>query len=261
MIPAFVPKVAISSAFEAFLHIDIYLIVAAYTIFRSEYVYSGTGEGEPMEDNAQARAEKLFRQDKVFTLTDITSRLECSTRTAQRRLTQWKSHTSYNFNGRYHTLPGIPRFDHYGIWKYRGICFSRHGNLTDTVVKLVETSASGLTISLLCSILDVPAQSFRTFFSKIDRICHARLDNRVVYLSSDDVQRQRQLDRRCGVHDGLPADAAAVVVLVDRIKFPQSTIEECVGRVGKLTPGVTVESVRNLLGVHGLLKKTAHSNS
>lgn len=202
-----------------------------------------------------------LKRDKIFTLPQLVSLLKCSVRTAQRRLTQWNVHTSYNLNGRYHALPAVPRFDHYGIWKYRGICFSRYGNLTETIVHLVDASARGLTVKELCRILDVQEKSFRTFFSKIKQIHPEKIGHRMVYISSEQNRGAKQLNSRCDTEKGLPHDATAVLILVDRIKFPDSTIEECARRVGKRVFGVTAEVVFNLLGYHGLLKKTADTGS
>lgn len=203
----------------------------------------------------------ILKRDKIFTLPQLVNLLECSVRTAQRRLTQWKVHTSYNLNGRFHALPAVPRFDHYGIWKYRGICFSRYGNLTETIIHLVDASASGLTVKELCQILDVQEKSFRTFFSKIRHIHPEKIGHRVVYLSSEQNRGTKQLNSRCDTEKGLPHDATAVLILVDRIKFPDSTIEECAKRVRKRAIGVTAEVVLNLLSYHGLLKKTADTGS
>lgn len=211
--------------------------------------------------NADNALIDILKRDKIFTLPQLVNLLECSVRTAQRRLTQWNVHTSYNVNGRFHALPTVPRFDHYGIWKYRGICFSRYGNLTETIIHLVDASASGLTVKELCQILDVQEKSFRTFFSKIKLIHPEKIGHRVVYISSEQNRGTKQLHSRCDTEKGLPHDATAVLILVDRIKFPDSTIEECAKRVRKRAFGVTAEVVLNLLSYHGLLKKTADTSS
>ena len=61
---------------------------------------------------------KLFKKLKVLTIIKLTAILMCSERTIQRRLKSWGTYTSYNKNCRYYTLPDIPQFNHYGIWKY-----------------------------------------------------------------------------------------------------------------------------------------------
>ncbi len=81
-------------------------------------------------------AVKRFRRLKVLTIEQLVALLECSLITARRYLKKWQAYTSFNMNGRYYTLPGIPRFDEKGIWKYRGIYFSRYGNLMQTMCEL-----------------------------------------------------------------------------------------------------------------------------
>ena len=76
---------------------------------------------------------KQFRAKKVMTLAELTAGLDCSPRTVHRRLKTWRAINSYNHNGRYYTLPEVPEFDTHGLWRYRDIRFSQHGNLTDTV--------------------------------------------------------------------------------------------------------------------------------
>lgn len=204
--------------------------------------------------------QDVLRRQKVFTLNQVRLRLRCSSRTAQRRLTQWHTHTSYNHNGRYYALPGVPRFDSFGIWKHDGVFFSRFGNLTRTVVGVVDSSSCGLTVADLCALLGLPAHSLRTFFSKVDGIYRRKQGKRLIYLSSDDSARQRQFARRDTDPGRLPAESAAVLVLVDRIKYPHSSLDECARRVARKVPGLTGTMVRDLLLFHGILKKTANSN-
>ncbi len=66
-----------------------------------------------MHDNSEKYANvlEIFRQDKVMSLKQLADLLGCSERTVQRYLNKWRTHTSYNKNGRYYILPDIPRFD------------------------------------------------------------------------------------------------------------------------------------------------------
>jgi len=62
---------------------------------------------------------------------------------SRRRLKDWKVYTSCNHNAGYHVLTSVPSFDEHGIWRYNGIFFSRHGNITQTIIKLVNDSSTG----------------------------------------------------------------------------------------------------------------------
>ena len=92
---------------------------------------------------------KLFKKLKVLTIIKLIAIMMCSDRTIQRRLKSWGTHTSYNKNCRYYTLPDIPKFNHYGIWKYKGIFFSKFGNLKNTVIAVIKQSESGLNVGCL----------------------------------------------------------------------------------------------------------------
>jgi hypothetical protein len=80
-----------------------------------------------------------FLEDvKIFSLDQVMSSLSCSMPTARLKLKQWQAYTSYNQNGRYYTLPTVPGFDENGLWFYNNICFSKYGNLRNTVVHLIN---------------------------------------------------------------------------------------------------------------------------
>ncbi len=54
--------------------------------------------------------------------------------TVFRILSEYGYHTSYNRNAAFYALRDVPQFDPAGLWAYRGIRFSRHGSLSDTIV-------------------------------------------------------------------------------------------------------------------------------
>ncbi len=107
---------------------------------------------------------KLFKKLKVLTIIKLIAILMCSERTIQRRLKSWGTYTSYNKNCRYYTLPDIPQFNHYGIWKYKGIFFSKFGNLKNTVIAVVKQSESGLNAKELGEIVGLPSYTFLSHF-------------------------------------------------------------------------------------------------
>ena len=100
-----------------------------------------------MKRNPSSDSEKglkAFRRRKVLTLEEVAELVHSSIHTARRRLKEWQAHTSYNQNGRYYALPDVPEFDADGLWHWRGVFFSRYGNLKQTVVELIHRSSAGL---------------------------------------------------------------------------------------------------------------------
>jgi len=101
-----------------------------------------------------------FRKEKIITLKQLVDLLHCCERTAQRRLKRWHTYTSYNQNGRYYTLPDISKFDQNGLWRYKGVFFSRYGNLRKTILALVDNSPGGLTVGEAGKIVGLSLSSF-----------------------------------------------------------------------------------------------------
>lgn len=183
----------------------------------------------------------------------------CSFRTAQRRIKSFKAYTSYNCSGRYYTLPGIPRFDNVGLWTFKDARFSKYGNLKSTVIHLVNDSAYGFSYQDLCELLGIAPNSLRTHFRKIPEIRHDKDGRQSVLFSNNQVLYQKQKEYR-GVYLSreervLSLDIDEVVILVDRIKYPNSSLEACAKRLSRQGRNIDVEMIYRLLSYHGLLKK------
>ena len=106
------------------------------------------------------KALKAFRRRKVMMLGEVAELVHSSIHTARRRLKEWRAHTSYNQNGRYYALPDVPEFDADGLWHWRGVFFSRYGNLKQTVVELIRRSSAGLDAGEMSSLLGLDPRSF-----------------------------------------------------------------------------------------------------
>ncbi|EFK07544.1 conserved hypothetical protein, partial [delta proteobacterium NaphS2] len=106
------------------------------------------------------KAIKEFQKRKVVTIEEIADLLDSSVTTARRQLKKWRTYTSFNMNGRYYSLPGIPRFDEHGIWKYREILFSQYGNLMQTISQLIERSETGLNARQIAQLARKASRTF-----------------------------------------------------------------------------------------------------
>jgi len=202
---------------------------------------------------------------KFFTILQLVGWLHVSVPTARRRLKQWGTHTSYNKNGRYYTLSEIPRFDKHGLWRSRGVFFSRHGNLVQTVVQLVYGSNAGYTGEELGKLLGMQARSFLANFRHRSELAREKIAGRYVWFSADEQvrgeQRHMRLTRSASQARQLPADADAVVILAELISAPQSTPLALARRLALRGLNVTAQQIENLLVCHDLVKKTADSPS
>ena len=207
---------------------------------------------------------RLFRSAKVLTLSELAGRLDCSPRTVQRRFDRCQILNSYNHNGRYYTLSDIPRFDADGLWHYRGIGFSRYGNLMRTVVGLVKDSQAGLSSSELGKLLGMAPRSFLWHFRDHAALKREDWQGRFVHFCSEPAVYRRQRRRRSviGVAGKRPSDSVAIAILVAITKQPDLSLEQLCRYLNREGIKVNVQTISNLLAYHGLeQKKTPPSRS
>jgi len=206
-----------------------------------------------------AKALRKFRKYRVMTLAQLEALLSCSQRTVQRYLRRWSSIRSYNQNGRYYALPDAPLFDRFGIWKYRGICFSKYGNLKETVIYVIENSTAGMNVAELSEILGVNAHSFMSQFGLDPRLQREKHGGRFTYFCAKmevgKAQRHERQARETPRTDRLPSNAQAVTILVCFIKNPDATMDELVEKVQKEHRGINRRMVECLIRHHGLVQK------
>ena len=131
------------------------------------------------------KTQQILKREKVFTLERLVSILKCSSRTAQTKLKRWRTYTSYNQNGKYYTMPTIPRFDVNGLWRYENKYFSKHGNLKKTVIHLIHNSESGLSGDQIGTLIGLSPRSFLHHFSRLPEIRREKKEGVYVYFSGD----------------------------------------------------------------------------
>ena len=203
---------------------------------------------------------RSFKKEKVVTVAQLASWLSCSIVTARRRLKAWRAYTSYNRNGRCYTLPEIAKFDDTGLWRHQGAFFSKHGNLKQTLIHLVTHSVQGLSGAELGEILGLQPRSFLSHFRDHPAIYRENLMGRWIWFAADPKTREQQMQARLaqGVakESRMPSDIEAVMILVDLIGHPDSSLEQIARRLKSKELDIDVATIRQLLDYHGLPKKT-----
>ncbi len=200
----------------------------------------------------------MFKKSKVLTLDQVSRKRGCSIRTVQRQFAELAVLRSYNKNSRYYTLPNIPKFNTYGIWGYRDIRFSKHGDLRKTVKHLILVSECGLSGNEIGDIVNLLPRSFMHHFRKMEGIFREKHGGVYVYFSNDSTIYERQCFKRVQAKDEKQiSDAIAVKILVGYIKHPELSSEDLSTILRRekdclVSPAV----IENLLSYHGLLKKT-----
>lgn len=199
-----------------------------------------------------------FKKRKMLTITELKTMLHCSTATASRRLKEWSALSSYNKNARYYTLPSIPLFNTKGLWNYRGVLFSKHGTLKNTVIHLVQISHNGLSNSELTDMLGTNTTSYLSQQKNLPGVKTEKHKRQVVYFSSDPGRYQRQKANRFPPEPTamkLPPDAIGIIVLVHLIKHPGSTPAELSAMLRRDGYEIDAAMIENLFEHHGLKKK------
>jgi len=214
-----------------------------------------------LEKEKEKSALILFKKRKVITIPMLMNLLDCSTPTIRKRLRKWSVHTSYNKNGSYYALPEVVKFDKDGFWRYKQIFFSQYGNLKNTVIQIINASQAGLESTEIGKLTGLSPRSFMSHFHNIPEINREKCQGKYLYLSNDKSVLQRQKKAR---EEGLKKNylpegytTDAVFVLVDRLKHPGSTLEQCTRRLRNQGRHVNADMAYNLLSHFGLLKKTA----
>ena len=216
----------------------------------------------PKARAAADRAAGFLRLKRIATLVELAVRLHCSARTAQRRLTQCRAIHSYNHNARYYTLPQIPQFDAHGLWRYRGVFFSRYGNLPQTFAQLVHQSPAGLTAAEAGELLGLRPSSFLWSLRHHPAVKREKHQGLYVYWAGDADRRaaqQRQRAQALPTPRGL-TEAEAIAILVEKIKHPAASVGALSRRLDLQSLRVAPERIGEFLAQHGVgVKKTPHS--
>ena len=213
-----------------------------------------------VDEEKERQTLAFFRGSRIITVTQLAQHLDCSIPTVRNRLRSWRALTSYNRNGRYYALPNVAAFDEHGLWRYKGVCFSRWGTLKNTVRHLVRNSSMGLDASEIGRLVGLPPRSFMAQLPNVPGLRREKDEKRFVYYADEEHIYRSQKSRRAGeskkMPKELPSDAEAIFILVDRIKHPEFSAQLCAQRLRKKGKRISTVAIRNLLAYHGIEKKT-----
>ncbi len=201
---------------------------------------------------------KTFTLKKVLTIAELTRLLVCSIITVRRRLKEWRAYTSYNKNGRYYTIPSIPKFNKKGIWTHQGIFFSRYGTLKNTIIALATKSKKGLTHSELEEIIWMNPKCFMARFKEVPGLRKEKYKNQIVYFSADPDTYKSQKEKRFPPESSapkLPPDAMTIVILIELIQNPGISMEELSSRLHDKGYKIEANTIDNLFKHYNISKK------
>jgi len=135
----------------------------------------------------------LLLDKKVVTKYEILKCLGTKSRmTMFRKLSELNYITSYSHSRRYYSLARISKFAKLGIWSYNSVYFSKNGTLLNTIIRIINESESGFTVTELCKILKVKVEDSLLKLIKKNKISRSKNRGVYVYYSKTPYLRKQQ---------------------------------------------------------------------
>jgi hypothetical protein len=166
---------------------------------------------------------------------------------------------SYTHNGKWYTLRDAPDFDREGLWQFRGIGFSKHGNLTATIDYLLARSTTGLSASELTQKLQHPCHAVLSQLHEAGRVDRLPMAGQFRYLARDPELNRRQRQQAACAQPSGPTHSLSTQValwaLVEYIKDPGLSFEQIATRLqAQRSQTVAPESIQRFFQEHDLKK-------
>ncbi len=194
---------------------------------------------------------KLLDVKPVIVLEEMQEALGSASRaTIFRHLGKVSYRRSYNQNGRYYTKHDPTRYDRHGLFSYKGIHFSRDGNLVVTVARLVCESSFGLTQRELQELLQVRVQTSLLAMVQNKKITRCKVARQFIYLHPESEIRMAQLAKRREIIEERRfeikevTDAVVIQVLLILIWHPGSKIGDVARRLKGHSPPIRMPHVQ-----------------
>ena len=208
---------------------------------------------------AKAALHKLFRRTPVVELNTLFETLQTRSRMSVfRRMKEVGYLSSYTHAGRFYTLREVPQFDALGLWRHRGIGFSRAGTLKAAVVAAVDQSPAGRTHVELQELLRVRVFNTLLELVRAEQVRREAVATRgALYVSADKMRASEQLERR--LKTGATTTASTLVIEVLLELLHGATVAagpaEVAQRLSARGLSITVEQVREVFDRYKLGKK------
>lgn len=172
------------------------------------------------------RIRTLLRANTIMSLSQLRQKLGGRGRSSLfRDLSQLDIIASYTHTGQYHALRVAARFDLDGLWFIHDAGFSIFGTLKNTLTTIISDAESGMTHRELKDLLRINVQNALTDLVKSNMVDRKPLPDRIyVYLSTDELKAEDQLQRRLAIHAqgsraiALPAESVRIEVFVELIR-------------------------------------------
>ncbi len=140
---------------------------------------------------------RLIVKNKMATMVEMKAAMGTTVdATIFRKLRELDYLRSYSHRGKYYSLPEVVRFNEHGLWTCRGVQFSKHGSLLNTIEYHVDHSVAGYFEYELESQLHVVIRVAVLKLLRDHRIYRQKVSGRYLYCSSRMNKRKRQCSER-----------------------------------------------------------------
>jgi hypothetical protein len=193
---------------------------------------------------------ELFEKKTVVMLEEMQAALSAASRaTVFRCLAQVSYRRSYNQNGRYYTKHDPVRYDKHGIFSFRGVHFSRDGNLSLTVLRLICESEAGQTQRELQELLRVRVQPVVLGMIRAGKVARKKIEGHFIYIHPDEricaaqIEKRRERLKEQAFSDEV-SDGIVIQVLLVLIRYPGSRPGDVARRLKGHSPPITLRHVQ-----------------
>jgi hypothetical protein len=202
----------------------------------------------------------IYGLEKVMTISGLKNRTKVSEITIRRKLKKSGAITSYNKNGKFYTLPDIPKFDTNGLWNYKDIRFSKFGNLNQTIIHLVNCSPGGLYAEIIGELIAYQPHSLLNQLCLKSTIQREKFHGKYVYFSIEEQVYKSQFNKYTSLQSLYIEDEisclVAVRLLIEKIRKPKSSLSDLVKILHKENIKISELQADHFFEKHGIEKKT-----
>jgi hypothetical protein len=214
------------------------------------------------EEKYKLLIDCFIEANPIQTFEDLKTKSGWKSITLYRKIKACNLLVSYNQNAKFYTLSKLAHFNHNGIWNYKQILFSKHGNLFNTIIALINNCIKGYTAKEMTTIMEVKTDDALRVLWISKRVHKQKIGSTNVYFSTNPEFFAQQLLIR-EQENPLPLSSyilsdyqIIIAVLVEIIQKDSLDYKVLLKGVKKQNVDITIEQIEQVIDQYKLKKKT-----
>jgi len=214
------------------------------------------------QDKNKILIDCFLETNPVQTYEDLKTKSGWKSITLYRKIKACNLLVSYNQNAKFYTLSKLAHFNHNGIWNYKQILFSKHGNLFNTLIALINNSITGYTAKELTTIIEIKADDALRILWVSKRVNKQKVGSTNVYFSIKPELFSQQLTvreqpSRVALSSLIISDNQIIIsVLVEIIQQDSLDCKILYKSIKKQNIDIGIEQIEQVIEQYQLKKKT-----